>query len=220
VIFGRKTKDDAGTSTATSPARTGSTNVAAGNGRGYTPPKGVPTPKRSAAQAQRKSRVTAPKDRKEASRELREKRASESVKVRQAMTTGDDRYLPQRDKGPVRRAVRDFVDARLMFAELVMPIMLVMLLVLTMGLPNSQVIVSNAWLLLLLLVVVDLAVLSVRLRKLLRTRFPGQSTKGALPYGLLRATQIRPLRLPKTQVRIGGAPKVRTPRGTGGTSTR
>jgi hypothetical protein len=218
VIFGRKTKDDAGTSSATSTVGTGATNV--GSGRGYTAPKGAPTPKRSAAQAKRKSRVTAPKDRKEASRELREKRASESVKVRQAMTTGDDRYLPQRDKGPVRRAVRDFVDGRLMFAELVMPIMLVMLLVLTLGLPNSQVIVSNAWLLLLLLVVVDLAVLSVRLRKLLRTRFAGQSTKGALPYGLLRATQIRPLRLPKTQVRIGGAPKVRPPRSSGGKSSR
>lgn len=206
MIFGRKRKDDAGTSTATSSLDRPS------NAPGYTPPKGTPTPKRSAAQAQRKARVTAPKDRKQASRELREKRASESVKVRQAMTTGDDRYLPPRDKGPVRRAVRDFVDSRLMFAELVMPIMLVMLLVLTLGLPNSQVIVSNAWLLLLLLVVVDLFVLSVRLRKLLRTRFPDQRTKGALPYGLLRATQIRPLRLPKTQVRIGGAPKVRTTR--------
>jgi hypothetical protein len=221
VILRRKPTDDAGASTATSPVASGTrTGSHARDGAGYTPPKGAPTPKRSAAQAKRKVRVTAPKDRKEASRELREKRASESVKVRQAMTTGDDRYLPTRDKGPVRRAVRDFVDARLMFAELVMPIMLVMLLVLTLGLPNSQVIVSNAWLLLLLLVVVDLAVLSVRLRKLLRTRFPGQSTKGALPYGLLRATQIRPLRLPKTQVRIGGAPKVRAPRGTGGKSSR
>ena len=215
MIFGRKRKDDAGTSTATSPVGNGSTN-----GTGYTPPKGTPTPKRSAAQAQRKARVTAPKDRKAASKELREKRATESVKVRQAMTTGDDRYLPPRDKGPVRRAVRDFVDGRLMFAELVMPIMLVMLLVLTLGIPNSQVIVSNAWLLLLLLVVVDLFVLSMRLRKLLRTKFAGQRTKGALPDGLLRATQIRPLRLPKTQVRIGGAPKVRTPRDAGNKPAR
>ena len=216
MIIGRKRKGDSGTSTETSPAVHGSTNGAVG----YTPPKGAPTPKRSAAQAQRKARVTAPKDRKAASKELREKRATESVKVRQAMTTGDDRYLPPRDKGPVRRGVRDFVDSRLMFAELVMPIMLVMLLVLTLGLPNSQVIVSNAWLLLLLLVVVDLFVLSVRLRKLLRTKFAGERTKGALPYGLLRATQIRPLRLPKTQVRIGGAPKVRKPRGSAGGSAR
>jgi Protein of unknown function (DUF3043) len=208
VIFGRKRKDDSDTSTASSSVVDGPRDGVAG----YTPPKGTPTPKRSAAQAQRKARVTAPKDRKTASKELREKRATESVKVRQAMTTGDDRYLPPRDKGPVRRAVRDFVDSRLMFAELVMPIMLVMLLVLTLGLPNTQVIVSNAWVLLLLLVVVDLVVLNVRLRKMLRTKFAGQSTKGAVAYGLLRATQIRPLRLPKTQVRIGGAPKVRTPK--------
>jgi Protein of unknown function (DUF3043) len=213
VIFGRKHKDDIDDSATAA----GLTNGPENPTPGYTPPKGAPTPKRSSAQAQRKARVAAPKDRKAAAKELREKRATESVKVRQAMSTGDDRYLPARDKGPVRRAVRDLVDSRLMFSELVMPIMLVMLIVLVLQIPNSQVIVSNAWLLLLLVVLVDLILLSFRIRRMLRTRFADQPTKGALAYGLLRATQVRPLRLPKTQVRIGGGPKTR--KSTGGTGS-
>jgi len=177
--------------------------------RGYTPPKGRATPKRSEAQATRKARISTPKNRKEAAKEMRAKRAADSQATRRAMTTGDDRYLPARDKGPVKRAVRDFTDARLMFAELVMPIMLLMLVVLMLRLPTAEQLVTTAWMILIVLVVIDLALFVLRLKKMLRTKFPGQNTKGAVSYGVLRATQLRPMRLPKTQVRIGGAPKVR-----------
>lgn len=175
--------------------------------RGYTPPKGRATPKRSEAQATSKARRSAPTNRKEAAKEMRAKRAAESQNVRRAMATGDDRYLPARDKGPVKRAVRDFTDSRLMFAELVMPIMLAMLLLLMMRLPAAEQLVTSAWLILIVLVVIDLALFVMRLKKMLRTKFPGQSTKGVVSYGVLRATQLRPMRLPKPQVRIGGAPK-------------
>ena len=42
-----------------------------------------------------------------------------------------------------------------------------------------------------------------RLRRELPRRFPDQSTKGAVGYGLLRSLQLRWIRLPKTQVKIG-----------------
>ena len=41
------------------------------------------------------------------------------------MRTGDERYLPPRDKGPVKRFIRDFVDSRFSFIELMIPLLLV-----------------------------------------------------------------------------------------------
>ncbi len=203
MIFGRKRADSSADTIDAGP----STVSADGVTRGYTPPKARPTPKRSASEAARKTRVTAPADRKTAMREQREKRRVDSVKVREAMATGNDTFMPARDKGPVRRAIRDFVDSRLMFAELLMPIMLVMLLLLITKVPGVQAYVTLAWVLMITLVLLDLLLLWWRLRRMLRARFPGVSTRGATSYGILRATQLRFMRLPKPQVRIGGAPK-------------
>ncbi len=58
---------------------------------------------------------------------LRERRLESNAKVRQAMRTGDDRYLPARDKGPVKRFLRDYVDARLSVAEFLLPLLLVIM---------------------------------------------------------------------------------------------
>ena len=41
------------------------------------------------------------------------------------MRTGDERYLPARDKGPVRRFIRDYVDSRFSFIELMIPLLMV-----------------------------------------------------------------------------------------------
>ena len=40
------------------------------------------------------------------------------------MRSGDERYLPARDQGPVKRFVRDCVDARLSIAEFLLPLLL------------------------------------------------------------------------------------------------
>jgi hypothetical protein len=45
-----------------------------------------------------------------------------------------------------------------------------------------------------------------RLRKQLAERFPGESTKGAVPYALMRSLQMRRLRLPKPLVKRGERP--------------
>lgn len=203
MIFGRK-RADSSADTIDGPHSTISED---GVTRGHTPRKDHPTPKRSASEAARKTRVSAPADRKTAMKEQRDKRRVNGIKVREAMATGNDAFLPARDKGPVRRAIRDFVDSRLMFAEMLMPIMLVMLVLLVTKVPGVQAYVTLAWVLMITLVMIDLLLLWWRLRRMLRTRFPGVSTRGAMSYGILRATQLRLMRLPKPQVRIGGAPK-------------
>jgi len=168
--------------------------------------KGRPTPTRAEAQAAARARAkAAPKSRKEAAQQARQGRGASSAKAREAMRTGDDRYLPKRDKGPVRRFVRDFVDGRLCMAELLLPLLLLILVTSSFA-PN----VSNGlWSATILVVALDTVLLVFRLRRELARRFPDVSTKGAVGYGLVRSLQLRWLRLPKTQVKLGGKPQTR-----------
>src|SRR5919112_514458 len=42
------------------------------------------------------------------------------LKMRQALDTGDEKFLPLRDKGPQKRFARDYVDARFSIGEYLM----------------------------------------------------------------------------------------------------
>jgi Protein of unknown function (DUF3043) len=167
--------------------------------------KGRPTPKRSEAERARKQRVTTPRSRKEAAALQRERMRTEREKRMQGMRTGDERYLPTRDQGPVRRFVRDFVDSRRSVGEFLLPLLVTILVLSFLG--ESQVWARSAtatlWLLMIVLTTVDAIMLVWRLGRELKVRFPDTSTKGAKLYGLLRSTQMRFLRMPKPQVKAG-----------------
>ena len=90
--------------------------------------KGRATPKRKDAQARRLHPIV-PADRKAARREARAKRDEAWERQRQAMITGDERYLPARDKGPIRRYIRNYIDARYSIGELFMPSAILLLLI-------------------------------------------------------------------------------------------
>jgi hypothetical protein len=161
--------------------------------------KGRPTPSRREAEAAAKARAKGPQDKKGAARVQRERRAETNAKARAALKSGDDRYLPARDKGPVRRFVRDWIDARLCMAELLLPLLLI---IMVSSAFNSS--LSNGlWSATILLVALDTVLVVVRLRRELRRRFPDQSTKGAVGYAVLRSLQLRFIRLPKPQVKLG-----------------
>jgi hypothetical protein len=49
----------------------------------------------------------------------------------------------------------------------------------------------------------DMVLLRFRLRRELVRRFPDESFKGTTYYAITRAMQMRFMRLPKTQVKIG-----------------
>lgn len=145
-------------------------------------------------------------DRKEAMKRQREARRVDLAKQREALASGDERYLPPRDKGPVRRFVRDFVDSRFCVAEFFLP-MAVLILVLSMiRVGNLQNIALLLWLGIIVMIVIDSIGLAVRLKKQLKERFPNESKKGAVAYGLMRTLQMRRLRLPKPQVKRGERP--------------
>lgn len=169
-------------------------------------PKGRPTPKRSEAQTQRRRASSTPTDRKEAMKRQREARRSDLAKQREALATGDERYLPPRDKGPVRRFVRDFVDSRFCIAEYFLPLAVIILILSVIQIQNIQNISLLLWLGVIVLIVVDSVGLAFRLKKQLRERFPDTPKRGAVAYGLMRTLQMRRLRLPKPQVKRGERP--------------
>ena len=91
--------------------------------------KGRPTPKRKDAEAAR-IRPLVPKDRKEAKRAARAARNARFDAEQRALVTGEEKYLPARDKGAARRFVRDYVDARRSFSEWILACMMVSLVLL------------------------------------------------------------------------------------------
>ncbi|MFJ6013344.1 DUF3043 domain-containing protein [Streptomyces sp. NPDC092952] len=170
-------------------------------------PKGRPTPKRSDAQSQRRRASSgAPLDRKEAMRRQRSARRADLARQREALSNGDERYLPARDKGPVRRFVRNYVDSRFCVAEFFLPLAVMILILSVIQVQNIQTISLLLWLVVIVLIVLDSIRLSFQLRKQLRERFPDTPKRGAVAYGLMRTLQMRRLRLPKPQVNRGERP--------------
>jgi hypothetical protein len=165
--------------------------------------KGRPTPSRREAEAAAKARARTPRTRKEIAAAQRAARTESSQKVRQAMKTGDERYYMARDKGPVRRFVRDFVDSRFSFVELLIPLLILVMVLGYSGNPTLRGIGNTVMLGTLLLVVVDIVVMRFRLRRELARRFPDESTKGTTYYAVMRSLQMKFMRLPKPQVKIG-----------------
>ena len=164
--------------------------------------KGRPTPSRKEAEAARKARLKQPRSRKEINAANRAQRSEQGDKMRQAMKTGDERYLPLRDKGPVKRFIRDWIDARFTFAEIVLPVLIIALVVPYISLELAM--YSQLFTLVVMAtVIINLVALRFLLRKELKRRFPDNDLKGTTYYAIMRSIQIRPLRLPKPQVKIG-----------------
>ncbi len=193
----RRSKSESVPDASTSTSATGPEHAQPGG-------KGRPTPTRKEAEAMARARAKPPRTRREIAQAQRSTRGESTARVKAGMKAGEERYLMARDKGPVRRFTRDFVDARFSFIELMIP-----LLVLTMVLSYSgnagpgQSFGSSVLLLAMLLVVLDMVLLRFRLRRELATRFPDESLKGTTYYAITRAMQMRFMRLPKTQVKIG-----------------
>ncbi|WP_300677602.1 DUF3043 domain-containing protein [Nocardioides sp.] len=167
--------------------------------------KGRPTPTRKEAEAARLAKARKPRTRKEAAAAERAQRFDNSTKMRQAMKTGDERYLPSRDKGPVRRFVRDYVDSKFTIAELILPLLVITLVMGFVSGQNKQLVAfSNAFMMLMLLVTAaNLMIIWFGLRRELSRRWPDLTRRGLAYYACIRTLQLRVLRMPKPQVKIG-----------------
>ena len=165
--------------------------------------KGRPTPSRREAEAAARARAKVPRDRKEQARAQRAARNESSQSVRAAMKAGDERYYLPRDQGPVRRFIRDFVDSRFSFIELMIPLLIVTMVLGYSGNERLAQIGNTILMGTILLVVLDMFMLRRKLRRELTRRFPDEPLKGTTYYAITRALQMKFMRLPKSKVKIG-----------------
>ena len=164
--------------------------------------KGRPTRTRKEALEARRAAAKAARNPKAAKGNERKVRMERSQEIRAAMKAGDERYLMKRDQGPVRRFVRDFVDSRLSMAEFAMPMLVASLIASMAGATAVGTGIRNAT---VLVIVLDSLLLRWRLHRQVKERFGKGHTKGVTFYALMRALQMRFLRIPKPQVRLGQA---------------
>lgn len=161
--------------------------------------KGAPTPTRAEREAANK-RPLVPNDRKEAARQAKVKAAEARERARVGMAMGEDKYLPMRDRGPQKKYVRDYVDARFSIGEVLIPVMF--LVILLTFVPSAEVQAISILLLwaFFAIAVIDVVILGFVLTKKLRAKY-GDKAEKVRWYAAMRALQLRPLRLPKPQVK-------------------
>jgi hypothetical protein len=194
-VFGRK-------KTSETPAA--ETVVPAEEVRALPQQKKGPTPTRAQQEAARR-RPLVPDDRKAARAASREAEAAERQKMRLAMETGDERHMPVRDRGPQKRYARDYVDARTGLGEWLMIIVLVYVFMAFLPSTDLQLWLTFSLWALVLLVVLEGVLVSFQLKRRLTEKF-GEVERGVRWYGVMRAMQLRRLRLPKPQVKRGRYP--------------
>ena len=168
--------------------------------------KNRPTPKRRDQEAARKQPLV-PTDRKRARQQDRARRNEQVALTRQAMLTGDEKHLPPRDKGPVRRYIRDFIDARWNLAEFMLPVMVVVLAFSFIRLDAVLALVTMATYAIILIAIVDTFFMWRRCKRQLVDKFGAdQLGRGNGMYAAMRAFQLRRFRMPRPMVERGEYP--------------
>jgi hypothetical protein len=167
--------------------------------------KGRPTPKRKEKERRRSGPVAPPPTtRKEAAQRQKEQTRQARQRIRDGALQGDARYLAKRDAGPVRKLVRDLVDSRRNAGVLLLPIALFLVVASFLGNPFIMDVALTMWLAGLLMVLFDLVLLVVTMRRRIHRDFPEEErTRGHVAYGLLRSTVFRRWRMPAAAVEPG-----------------
>ena len=169
--------------------------------------KGRPTPSRKEAEAANQRPLVAGRGDKAATKAQRDRQREARERARVGMMQGDERFLTPRDKGPQRRYVRDFVDARTTIGEFLIPMMGIVL-VLTF-IPDRTVQVLSVFVIwgFLVVAVLDAVFLGMQLKKRLTNKFGEENVQpGYRWYAAMRGMQMRVLRMPKPMVKRGKFP--------------
>lgn len=166
-------------------------------------PKGRPTPKRKEAEKARINPRLAPATNRTEKKSQKVAARAARTAARAAYMRGDENALPPRDRGPVRRFVRNYVDARRSIGEFFLPIVMIVLFLTVIPIAWVQFASIMLMYSALLFSIFDGFLLSRKIKREVGKRFPNESTKGLGMYGWLRSTQIRKLRAPQPQVKAG-----------------
>jgi Protein of unknown function (DUF3043) len=188
--------------------------------RQTTAPKGRPTPKRDAARRRgpvapapmtaaearrRRKEIRGPKLSRDERRAEKTQRRADMSDRRERMMAGEEAYLLPRDKGPVKRFVRDVVDSRRSPLGLFMPVALGLIFVMLGAPVQVQPFISPAMLVLVAVMLIDGFILGRKVNKLVDEKFPDR-TEGSWQlgwYAASRASQLRRMRAPRPMVNRG-----------------
>lgn len=119
------------------------------------------------------------------------------------MRRGEEWALGPRDRGPVRRLARDYVDSRRRISEYFMYVLVLLLVLLFTRNTALESYVTPFIYVLIVVIAVEGYFVNRGLKKLLAVRYPGESARGLTWYAVMRMMQIRRLRMPQPQVRPG-----------------
>lgn len=168
--------------------------------------KGRPTPTRKEREAAN-LRPLVNNDRRAAGKESRAKMAQARERARIGMAAGEEKYLPARDRGPQRRFIRDYVDARFSVGEILIPVMFLVIILTFVNSELTQLIgILGLWVF-FLVAVIDGIILGFLVNRKLAAKFGVENIQnGNRWYSAMRGMQLRMMRLPKPQVRRGQFP--------------
>ena len=182
--------------------------------------KGRPTPKRSEAEANRYRSVTGsttsgrgPKAAATPGRKLtpeekdkaRARARTDRDRQLQAMRRGEEWALQPRDRGPMKKLARDYVDAHRRPSEFYMYALVILVISLVAGKSHKALNSDLQFLLLAIIavIIVDALLLRRSISKLAKERLPGESTRGVAFYAVMRALQLRRFRTPAPRLKPG-----------------
>lgn len=201
----------------------------AGQSKAFTPKKGRPTPKRNEVEREvgvRRTAFDAPSTSKEARerrKELknsmskdeykamkqreRDEAARDRRKANERMMAGDENYLMDRDKGPEKRFVRDWVDAHRYIMNFFLPMTFIVIIIMLLGTRNPAIanLSSIVMVVIFVIMIAEGLWLGRKVNRLVNERFPNNPhSKFSLGiYAFTRATMIRRMRTPAPQKNVG-----------------
>jgi hypothetical protein len=192
-------------------------SVPAAIGKSHTPAKGRATPKRRDAETKRRGPAAPPprttreamkrgRGNKEERKALAAKRREGRVVQRQKMMEGDDRYLPARERGPVKAYLRDQIDSHRSVLGLFMPLAIIVFMSLFFqSVPVLQQYLTLITLLVFVMMIGQAVLTGRKLTSMARAKFPKEDIRGFRVgwYAFSRGVQLRKLRIPKPRVKPG-----------------
>lgn len=165
--------------------------------------KGQATPTRKEREAANRRPLVGEKT-KEGRKLSKEQLAAERKAAREGMLRGEEKYLPIRDRGPQKKMVRDIVDARFSLGEMILPAMFIFLIATTIDVYVVQLASLVTMWILFAAVVADALIIGRRVERELSAKFGyGKLERGLRWYAAMRSLQMRPMRMPKPQVKRG-----------------
>jgi Protein of unknown function (DUF3043) len=167
--------------------------------------KGRPTPKRSEAERKRRQPITGSRPQSgPRTPEDKARARTERARKYEAANRGEAWALNPKDRGAARGLARDYIDSKRRISEYFMYIIVLLLIAAFAGGSAGQKFVSPMILVLAVLLLIESQLVKAALRRLLNDRMPGEPMRGLTLYAMMRALQIRKLRVPAPRVRPGG----------------